>query len=222
MNKLNLSKECEQFFDQFVKELSVYSDEFNMPFITSSLYQILCKRTYESVDFIYDIKNYRVDIDIEDTNDDYKLAVVRLYLYNKQNDMQKDYYYRMSFILDTRYNNYCQCTPDMEGYREDKGCCGYDCDATFCTCQIDMIKSISYHRWDGCEHDYWDYEDSFYETYPELNKTQRLLDDLRNAQRELAFAKEKLEKYRKQLIQLESVHKEYYEAFGEMLKCEEI
>ena len=89
MSKLNLSKECEQFFDQFIHTLYIYDDSHNLPFITSSLYQILANPTCKSVDFISDITKYRVDIDVEDTNDDYEVAIVKIYLYDKQSKIEK-------------------------------------------------------------------------------------------------------------------------------------
>lgn len=222
MNKLNLSKECEQFFDQFVHTLYIYDDSHNLPFITSSLYQILANPTCKSVDFISDIAKYRVDIDVEDTNNDYEVAIVKIYLYDKQSKIEKDHYYKMHFILDPRYNNYCQCTSDMEGYREDKQCCGYDCDATFCTCFIDRIDPICFHKWNGCEHDYWDYEDKFYEVYPELkdaNKKQTLIDNINRIKKEIDFAQEQLEDYQRQLRNLEPGVQEEYDGFDETLEC---
>lgn len=222
MNKLNLPKECEQFFDQIVHTFQLFSDTSNLPFITSSLYQVLSSPTSEVSNFIFDINKYKMDIDIEDTNDSYEVATVKIYLYDEQNKMKKEHYYQLRFILDSRYYNYCQCTPDMEGYREDKGCCGYDCDATFCTCQINMIKPLCFHKWDGCEHDYWDYEDKFYETYPELkdlNKKQELINSIKRTQKEIEFAQEQLEDYQRQLRNLEPGVQEEYDGFDETLEC---
>lgn len=222
MNKLNLSVPSEHFFDQFVHTLHRDNDSYNLPFITSSLYQILANPTCESVDFISDITKYRVDIDVEDTNDDYEVAIVKIYLYDKQGKIEKDHYYKMHFILENRYDNYCQCTPDMEGYREDKQCCGYDCDATFCTCYIDRIDPICFHNWNGCEHDYWDYEDKFYEAYPELKdakKKQTLIDNINRTKKEIDFAQEQLEDYQRQLRNLEPGVQEEYDGFDETLEC---
>lgn len=218
MNKLNLPKECEQFFDQIIHTFQLSSDIFNLPFITSSLYQILSSPTSEVSNFIFDINKYKIDIKIEDTNDDYEVAIVKIFLYDKQNKIEINHYYQMHFILDTRYNNYCQCTSDMEGYREDKQCCGYDCDATFCTCYIDRIESICFHRWNGCEHDYWDYEDKFYETYPELKK-QELINSIKRTQKEIDFAQEQLEDYQRQLRNLEPGVQEEYDGFDGTLEC---
>lgn len=223
MNKLNLPKECEQFFDQFVHTFELFcGDTCNLPFVTSSLYQVLSSPTSEVSNFISDISKYKIDIDIDNINNGYEVAIVKIYLYDKQNKMEKEHYYQLRFILDPRYYNYCQCTPDMDGYREDKGCCGYDCDATFCTCQINMIKPLCFHKWDGCEHDFWDYEDKFYETYPELkdvNKKQELINSIKRTQKEIEFAQEQLEEYQRKLRSLDSRIKEDDNGFGDTLEC---
>ena len=79
-----------------------------------------------------------------------------------------NYYYRICFSYDKRDWGYCECTPDMEDYREDKKCCGHGCDASFCSFSLHKINNIMSDSWHGDEHDYWDFEDKFYMDDKEL------------------------------------------------------
>ena len=85
-----------------------------------------------------------------------------------QNYDMPNYYYRICFSYDERDWGYCECTPDMEDYREDKKCCGHGCDASFCSFSLHKINNIMSDSWHGDEHDYWDFEDKFYMDDKEL------------------------------------------------------
>ena len=74
----------------------------------------------------------------------------------------------ISFNINERLYGYCECTPDMTDYREDKYCCGHGCDAVFCEFDLYKVVHIVSESWNGDEHDYWDFEDSFYEAEDEI------------------------------------------------------
>ena len=74
-----------------------------------------------------------------------------------------EFAYKMCFEEEERLYGYCECTPDMPDYRADKQCCGHGCDASFCEFTLYKIRNIHKASWVGDEHDYWEFEDAFYD-----------------------------------------------------------
>ena len=114
--------------------------------------------------------------------------------------LYSDYDYRFEFSYDTRDYGYCECTPDMPDYREDKHCCGHGCDASFCAFELHKIVHVVKDTWHGDEHDYWDFEDEFYINDKELSDKKAEEDRLRKIEE----LKNQIEDALKKLAELEN------------------
>lgn len=151
--------------------------KLNIPFILSSLYQSFSNNPNSYKEFISNLEMYSdYNITIDDPKNEYNGIIdvdINLVRYKDrvesfQNYDMPNYYYRICFSYDERDLGYCECTPDMEDYREDKKCCGHGCDASFCSFSLHKINNIMSDSWHGDEHDYWDFEDKFYMDDKEL------------------------------------------------------
>lgn len=170
----------------------------NIPFIVSSLYQSFQNNIETYKNFIKDLEEYPdYNIIIEESKNDYNGIIdvsVNLVKDNEHYDDDiyipdcdyPDYSYLLVFSYDERYYGYCQCTPDMTDYREDKHCCGHGCDASFCSFSLHKVLNIVSDSWHGDEHDYWEFEDKFYASDKELADKKaeedkaRMIEELKN------------------------------------------
>ncbi|HAU87500.1 MAG TPA: hypothetical protein DCW90_19040 [Lachnospiraceae bacterium] len=185
MKKLQ-NETLQRFVDIFVQELKRENDnreyhetkKLNIPFILSSLHQSFSNNPGSYKEFISDLGMYPdYNIEIEDSKNDYdgiidvEISLIKYqdgdYNYYRDYD-SPSYNYEICFSYDERNWGYCECTPDMEDYREDKKCCGHGCDASFCSFSLHKINHIVSDSWHGDEHDYWDFEDEFYMDDKEL------------------------------------------------------
>lgn len=188
------------------------NDQLDIPFIISSLYQSFEKHTDIFKEFIQDLCLYPdYNISILDSQNDYDGLIdveINLIKYpdveNEQWYMDghsPNYDYKLCFTYDTRDYGYCQCTPDMTDYREDKQCCGHGCDASFCEFSLHKVLHITSGSWEGDEHDYWDFKDEFYMSDKELadkkekEDRERKIEELRN----------RIESDQKRLAELENM-----------------
>lgn len=207
------------FLNSFVRELKRENESreyksvrvINIPFVISSLYQSFKNREETYKDFIEDLKKYDdYNILIEDSANDYNGIIdvhVGLVKYIERNDSDfayddyeyPDYDYKFEFTYDERNWGYCECTPDMDDYREDKHCCGHGCDASFCEFELHKILHIAKDTWHGDEHDYWDFEDEFYASDKELADKKAEED----RERKIRNLKETIEEATKKLAKLE-------------------
>lgn len=110
-----------------------------------------------------------------------------------------EYIYELCFTYDTRDYGYCECTPDMPDYREDKHCCGHGCDAVFCEFSLHKVLHIVSGSWEGDEHNYWDFEDEFYLGDKELAEKKESED----REREIKELRNRIETDQKRLTELE-------------------
>ena len=146
------------------------TETLNIPFIISSLVQSMKNNEKYFHEFIVDLKLYPdYTIVINNASSYYSIIDVDINLCKIISESYEDYYqdypdydYQIKFLLDERFYGYCQCTPDMPDYREDKHCCGHGCDADFCRFELNKVCHIISGTWHGDEHDYWDFEDEFY------------------------------------------------------------
>ena len=185
MQKLE-NKTLQIFLDRFVDGLkselgcnNLKNDQLDIPFIISSLYQSFKNHTDIFKDFIQDLCLYP----------DYNISILDYPKYN----------YKLCFAYDTRNYGYCECTPDMPDYREDKHCCGHGCDAAFCKFSLHKVLHIASGSWEGDEHDYWEFEDEFYLSDKELDEKKEKED----REREIEELKNRIEADQKRLAELE-------------------
>ena len=204
MQKLE-NNTLQKFLDIFIEELkeeneqrnSIQKCEFNIPFFISSLYQNFRDRVDEFRSFTEDLNTYSdYTISISDSQNEYNGIIdvdINLVKYSTSDYERyfRDYTcpaydYRICLSYDTRNYGYCECTPDMPDYREDKHCCGHGCDASFCSFSLHKVMHIISGTWDGDEHDYWEFEDEFYLGEKELadkiekEERERLIIELKN------------------------------------------
>lgn len=208
MQKLNNST-LQTFLDNFIEELKSEKEnmKLDIPFIISSLYQDFKDNTSKYRAFIKDLNVYpNYNIIVFDSQNDYNGIIdvdINLIKYVNTNtdyydNNHPDYIYRLSFSYEDRNYGFCECTPDMIDYREDKHCCGHGCDATFCTFSLHKILHIVSGSWDGDEHDYWNFEDEFYISDKELAKEKEKED----IEREITELKIRIEADQKRLAEL--------------------
>ena len=173
----------QKFLENVITELKRTNEDrkiydikgLDIPFIVSSLWQSFNNNPDKYKEFISDLgkwSDYNVNID-ESRNDYNGIIDVTVVLADIGNSeyldvLYSDYDYRFEFSYDIRDYGYCECSPDMPDYREDKHCCGHGCDASFCQFDLYKVLHITNDTWQGDEHDYWDFEDEFYMNDKEL------------------------------------------------------
>lgn len=220
-----------KFLDTLVEELKRENDDrivyckdkqkIDIPFIISSLYQNFknhVDNNFRGFDnfrsFISDLYMYpNYNICILDSQNDYGGIIdIEISLSRKINKQSKygvsyidddspNYKYKFCFTYDERNYKYCDCTPDMTDYREDKHCCGHGCDASFCEFSLYKILHIASGSWEGDEHDYWNFEDDFYMKEKELDEKKKN----ENKEREIKELKNRIEADQKRLAELEGI-----------------
>lgn len=167
--------------------------KFDIPFLISALWQDLTSNYEHYDEFCSDLRNYdNYNIVIEDDN--YCTCKACVDFFNEIMEAL-DFGYEIVFDYDERNWRYCECNPSDLDYREDKHCCGHGCDWNAPSIEVRKSFIVSNHSWDGDEHDYWDFEDKFYESDNEENerkmkeereyKIKSLKETIENAQREL-------------------------------------
>ena len=215
MQKLQ-NNTLQKFLENVITELKRHNDgrqlydidipEFDIPFIISSLWQSFNDNPCKYKEFISDLEkwsDYNVNID-ESRNDYNGIIDVTVVLADFNNSeyldiLYSDYDYRFELSYYTRDYGYCECTPDMPDYREDKHCCGHGCDAHFCQFDLYKVLHITKDTWNGDEHDYWDFEDEFYMSDKELADKKAEEDRLRKIEE----LKNQIETASKKLAELE-------------------
>lgn len=207
----------QKFFNELIRAIKSENEErrgfkkpkkeLDIPFLISTLFQSMTKNEDKYKDFLADLEKYPdYGITIHKSNNDWNGIVdafVNLVEYS--NDDMRDYdipdfNYELQFFYDERHWGYCQCTPDMEDYREDKQCCGHGCDATFCSFSLHKILNITSDSWHGDGHDYWDFEDEFYKEDKELAERKAK----ERKEREIIELKARIEADTKKLAELEA------------------
>lgn len=182
MHKLQ-NDTLQRFLDYFIEELKRTNEdrklydikELDIPFIISSLWQSFKNSPDKYKDFISDLEEWSdYNIGINESQNDYNDIIdvtVNLANYKDFEDSENwypEHDYKFEFTYDARNWGYCECTPDMPDYREDKHCCGHGCDASFCSFELHKVLHVMEDTWHGDEYDYWDFEDEFYASDKEL------------------------------------------------------
>lgn len=215
MQKLENST-LQKFFNELIRAIKSENEErrgfkkpkreLDIPFLISTLFQSMTKNEDKYKDFLADLEKYSdYQITIHKSNNNWNGIVdafVNLIKYTNDEDMRDydipDFDYELHFFYDERHWGYCQCTPDMEDYREDKQCCGHGCDATFCSFSLHKILNVTTDEWHGDEHDYWDFEDEFYKEDRELAEKK----EKERKEREIIELKARIEADSKKLAEL--------------------
>nr|DAS11961.1 MAG TPA: hypothetical protein [Caudoviricetes sp.] len=180
--------------------------KLDIPFLVSVLWQDLMDN-YECYDeFCSDLRDCD-NYDIVIGDDNYCICKVNVFLYNETENNnwkcaeESDFRYEITFSYDERNWGDCECSPGDQDYREDKHCCGHGCDWEAPSVEVRKSFLVSNHSWSGDEHDYWDFEDKFYESDNE-EKQKKLLAEIECKIRNL---KETIENAQKKLKELENL-----------------
>ena len=183
-------------------------EKINIPFLISALCQSFEKDESLYNQFIFDLETSAYyDILISDSNNDYYgICKANIYFYEtscEENDYvnELNYKYEIDFTYCKRNYGYCECTSSDPDYREDKQCCGHECDWN--APRFEMRKSllVSSQTWDGDEHDYWNFEDKFYANDDEENRKKELIE----REYKIKNLKETIENAQKELKKLETL-----------------
>ena len=172
----------------------------------AALWQDLTNNSERYNEFCSDLRDCD-NYDIVIGEDNYCICKVNVFLYNEtENDNWKcveeaDFRYEITFSYDERNWGYCQCSPGDPDYREDKHCCGHGCDWEAPSVEVRKSFLVSNHSWSGDEHDYWDFEETFYDNDKE-EKQKKLLVEREYKIRNL---KETIENAQKELKKLENL-----------------
>lgn len=153
-----------KFFKLLINEVEELNDKrkakdkLNTAFLIAPLAQDINYHFEKYADFAEDLR-YLGLVCAEVISNDYKDQVkANIYI-----DEEEKYYYEIIFDSDTSYLGYCECIKTDNGYREDKQCCGYDCDWDYPTVEVRKVRIVSKHDWEGTQHEYWNFEDEFFD-----------------------------------------------------------
>ena len=177
---LSQSFENDNTYDKFCEDLEKYSDYGICIVKPQNDYNGICDVTID----LYKYIEVSSDGSFDECFDDYETP---------------DYEYLITFQYDSRDWGYCECTPDMPDYREDKHCCGHGCDYSAPSFDLYRVRKIAGNSWKGDEHDLWDFEDNFYLSDKELSDKKEK-EDKEAKIKELHSVIENAQKQLKQLI----------------------
>ena len=202
----------QNFLDSLVEELNrenidreqTGTKQLDIPFIISTLYQSFKNNPDKYNDFIEDLVEWAdYFIVMNESQNTYNgiidVNVVLSKEYLESEFENPNYDYKFCFNYDNRHYGYCECTPDMPDYREDKHCCGHGCDAAFCEFDLHKVIRIASESWNGDEHDYWDFEEEFYASEEEIADKKAEEDRIRT----IKELKSRIEADSKKLAELE-------------------
>lgn len=186
----------QELIDEIVEALKAENEEsdkeYDIPFLISILWQEFNTKSELYKELESDLKN-SYDICVNKFSEG---PEVLIYFWSIQKLS-----YRIRFETDERYWGDCECNPDMKDYREDKHCCGHGCDWEAPAVTITKCCDIaSHHTWNGDEHDYWDFEDMYYEREKE-EATKKLI---KTKKREIEYWKDVIKNAENKLEELEN------------------
>lgn len=168
------NKILQDFLNRLVKELKEceYFNAKHIPFYIAPIWESFKNETYkynELIETLTDYPCYNIFVSQSEYSFyDYEIEV--FFCTDEMLSKAPTYTYVINLCSDEYFWGYCECTPDMEGYRVDKRCCGYTCDWIAPKFELKKKYDILNHSWSGDEHDLWDFEDEFYKSENELHK----------------------------------------------------
>lgn len=170
----------DQFIRDLINELNEESSNHTnrKPLDVAFMVSVVDQQLENCPEFIEDITKYNYLINGYDYGSKgYTNGKIRV-LIEKPDDERKsemmydayyDYCYYIEFGFDERYWGYCDCEPTDSGYNEKRGCCGNGCDWVAPEFSITKCISLGGGKWNGVEHDYWEYENKFNENEENKN-----------------------------------------------------
>ena len=208
-------KNCEDavlqnFLEALVDALKEYNENLkhsdnkesviDIPFLISPLWQSFSRYPEKYSDFKSYLSNSQYFIDIYSLVDNDNEDGMYRALVTAENDVPSSIYYVINFSTDERYWGDCECTPEDPDYREDKQRRGHGCDweaPSFCILKMEKFDRFD---WQGDEHDYWNFEDSYYQDDRVLYKEKKAAEK----QLKIDFLKRQIKQCEDELKELES------------------
>lgn len=190
---MNLIKE--ELINKIIEELKNEKVE-NIAFIIAPFSEGLDDEDYK--EFLEDLKDktYWLHYNKPDKDDYYSNGTISVSLQskvpNEYNDYWLDYNYEISLDIDERNWGYCECSDGDKDYDSRHGCCGHGCDWTAPAFSLVKHINIGNSSWNGDAHDFWDFEDKFYNI-----DNKQLEEDKKQAK--IKYIQEQIEYYTKQL-----------------------
>ena len=181
--------------------------ELNIPFMIAPLSQSL-EQFGSLIKDLEDHTHYRVNYIEPEQENYYSNGTIEITLEKNDNELNEDekyikecdnyfhfptdYSYKINFETDERDWCSCQCLEGDEDYDERHSCCGHGCDWTAPACYIEKVIEIGSKAWEGDEHDYWDFEDKFYNVDEKEKQKQAKINRLKNQIEDLQKELDKL------------------------------
>lgn len=202
----------EEFLNVLVEELKRNDDIVSIkqiPFLLSVLTQGFENNKEKYINFLKDIVEYPdYQINITSSKNDWsgihdiEVQLIK-YFDDEESGFQNydspTYHYLFVFEYDERNWGYCECSPEDKDYREDKHCCGHGCDWSAPAFDLFKVEHIVRESWLGDEHDYWDFEDEYYNQDKESNlkkKESERLAEIERLEATIKAANKRLEEIR--------------------------
>lgn len=200
------------FYDKLskaIKDRNQYTKlkNIDIPFVLSVMTQAIESNIESYINFIIDIDKYAgYGIEISENPNKYNsICDVFINIYTATCEEDEGFHepafsYVFSFEYDERYLGYCECQAGNTDYREDKKCCGHGCDWTAPSFTFYKKECIAQEVWQGDQHDYWEFEDSYYAIDKEEAEKKRI----RDRAEEMASLEDRILELQKRLDKLKS------------------
>ena len=183
----NYKELSNQLIDKIIKEL-VNEEAEDISFMVAPLYQTL----EDNEELLNDISKYKYYVTyFESGDDEYSNGYISIYLEDEDGN-SLPCLYKLEFNIDRRLWGHCQCSDEDKDYDARYGCCGHGCDWNAPAYSIRKITYIYNNSWIGDEHDYWEFEDNFYNV-TEKEKEEEI------RQTKINDLKDKIKFYKKEL-----------------------
>lgn len=124
-------------------------------------YETLLQQEELLQDLLEDTDKYFYEIAYRKNDKRYSDGKFTVKLYIKEsgdayfNPHSAGHSYEIELLHDKRGWNYCECTPDMEGYNPFASCCGNGCDWVAPLIHVTKIIDIVHKSFEGVERDMW-------------------------------------------------------------------
>ena len=181
--------------------------ELNIPFMIAPLSQSL-EQFGSLIKELEDHTHYRVNYIEPEQENYYSNGTIEITLEKNDNELNEDekfikecdnhfyfptdYTYKINFEIDERDWESCKCSEGDKDYDERHKCCGHGCDWSAPACYIEKVIEIGSKAWEGDEHDYWDFEDKFYNVDEKEKQKQAKINRLKNQIEDLQKELDKL------------------------------
>ena len=130
----------QKFLSKLKKEMQIMNVK-DYGFKLAPVYQDITNDKYNK--FQEDIRTHKYSISVYDEDE------VTIFL------SDSEFCYKIIFGTENVWGNYCECHPSDEGYDDDHGCCGDNCDYLNSTFQLLKIYPMSYSSYQGKAKDLW-------------------------------------------------------------------